>query len=398
MKRLLCTLSLSLLAHFAPAAPPAGYYATTDGLAGAPLKVALHAVIYDHTALPYTSSKTDVWDALRAAHVDPADSMKIVLIYSGDSFPIDQQDSGSGTTNVWNREHLWPNSYGIDDKLPKYTDVHNLVPALRSVNESRGNKYFDYSDPANSGYKAVAHAYAPDCSSDSDSWEPRDADKGYIARALLYMTTCYTDLELVDTPPATAPNSSSNRMAQLGMALEWNRRFPPGDFDRQRNDLVYSQFQHNRNPFSDYPEFADAIWVPEGTETYYTWRLRHFTLEQLDDAQASGDTANPDGDSLDNLAEAAFGTDPWTHNESPVQYSLDVLGQLVVRFPRITGAELSGLHIEVEASPTLAPTSWTVEDPATTVIIGDQYVETVVQTYTSTTTARFYRVRVRKGW
>jgi len=28
----------------------------------------------------------------------------------------------------------------------------------------------------------------------------------------------------------------------------------------RRNDVIYDQFQHNRNPFVDHPEWAASIW------------------------------------------------------------------------------------------------------------------------------------------
>ena len=52
--------------------PPPGYYDPALGLTGASLKQALHAIIDDHTRLPYTSSSTDTWDVLALAHADPA--------------------------------------------------------------------------------------------------------------------------------------------------------------------------------------------------------------------------------------------------------------------------------------------------------------------------------------
>jgi endonuclease I len=29
----------------------------------------------------------------------------------------------------------------------------------------------------------------------------------------------------------------------------------------RRNDVIYTDFQHNRNPFIDHPEWASAIWA-----------------------------------------------------------------------------------------------------------------------------------------
>jgi endonuclease I len=44
--------------------------------------------------------------------------------------------------------------------------------------------------------------------------------------------------------------------------LEWNEFDPVDDFERHRNEVLYS-YQGNRNPFIDYPEFANLIWGEE---------------------------------------------------------------------------------------------------------------------------------------
>ena len=64
-----------------------------------------------------------------------------------------------------------------------YTDVHHIRPTDESVNSSRGTKDFD-----NGG---SAHSEATDCNYDSDSWEPRDAVKGDVARMMFYMEVRY---------------------------------------------------------------------------------------------------------------------------------------------------------------------------------------------------------------
>ena len=50
------------------------YYADVDlTLTGSALRAALHARIKSpHTVIPYTSSATDVWDALKVIDADPA--------------------------------------------------------------------------------------------------------------------------------------------------------------------------------------------------------------------------------------------------------------------------------------------------------------------------------------
>ena len=34
----------------------------------------------------------------------------------------------------------------------------------------------------------------------------------------------------------------------------------PDAFERRSNQRIYEQWQGNRNPFVDHPEYADAIW------------------------------------------------------------------------------------------------------------------------------------------
>jgi len=46
---------------------------------------------------------------------------------------------------------------------------------------------------------------------------------------------------------------------KLSTLLQWNLQDPPDDFERNRNNVIYS-YQHNRNPFIDNPEFAQLIW------------------------------------------------------------------------------------------------------------------------------------------
>ena len=96
--------------------------------------------------------------------------------------------SSFGLTTGWNREHLWPNSYGINGLGPAFSDLHNLRAEDWSVNSSRGTKFYAVSDHLDAHYRMPAHPEAPLASTDTDSWEPPAAVKGDIARALFYMT------------------------------------------------------------------------------------------------------------------------------------------------------------------------------------------------------------------
>jgi len=224
-----------------------GYYNGTSGKSGEELKTALHNIIKGHTPYSYYISK----EIFKQSDVDPDNPDNLILVYTGRSH--DASDFGTGGNHI-NREHVWAKSHGdFTDWMPMYSDVHNLKPADASVNVDRSNKDFD-----NGG---VQHPEATGCYYTDSTWEPRDAVKGDIARIIFYMATRYEggngeiDLEVVDWVN-TYPNAQHGKLSTL---LQWNLLDPPDDFERNRNNAIYS-FQHNRNPFIDYPEWAQMIW------------------------------------------------------------------------------------------------------------------------------------------
>jgi endonuclease I len=246
---------LCAAAVFAPAAfsaeptdVPAGYYDSADGKTGADLHAALHDIIGNGDHLTYDQ----VWDALKVTDADPANPDDVVMIYSGASMPA---DANGGGADQWNREHTWAKSHGDFGTSPgPGTDLFHLRPSEVGVNNTRGNLDFD------NGGEPVADA--PGNFVDGDSFEPRDAVKGDIARGILYMAVRYdgddgfADLE----PNDSVDNGSAPNIGRLSVLLRWNTQDPPDATEEARNDLIYDQYQHNRNPFIDHPEWADAIW------------------------------------------------------------------------------------------------------------------------------------------
>ena len=252
MRRFLPLILLLALARaLVFAAPPAGYYDPANGLTGLPLKQALHDIIRGQTVLDY---EFGLFTPIRAIWQDPADSTRMQLIYSGTTIPK--------SSSNWNREHLWPRSRGNDEHAgPDDSDLFHVAPADPAVNTQRGILYFDNSSAADGGIVNPAHANAPLCTRDLNSWEPPAAQKGDVARALFYMATRYdgtepntTDLELVGTAP-TGP-----QMGNLDTLIAWHNADPPDAPELTRNDLIFTNYQHNRNPFIDHPEWVAAIW------------------------------------------------------------------------------------------------------------------------------------------
>ena len=226
----------------------ASYYQSAEGKTGTTLKRALHDIIDDHTELSYAN----VWDALRQTDEDPANPNHVILLYTGRSQA--KTANGSGADD-WNREHVWAKSHGdFGTSMGPGTDLHHLRPTDASVNSTRSNLDFDIGGKEHS--EARGNYY------DADSWEPRDGVKGDVARMLFYMAVRYegdngeVDLELNNQ----VNNGSNPYFGKLNVLLQWNEQDPVDDFERNRNEVIYQDYQHNRNPFIDHPEWASAIW------------------------------------------------------------------------------------------------------------------------------------------
>jgi len=231
------------------------YYQGVENLSGLGLKNFLHNLIDDHRSFSYDYAKT----ALRETDEDPNNSDNVILFYTGRT---QAKSRFGGGADDWNREHVWAKSHGgFGDVAPAGTDLHHLRPTDASVNSTRGNKDFDEGGSKVNDVFGVGSSFSY---YDGDSFEPRDEVKGDVARIIFYMAVRYdgsdtsADLELNDS----VNNGSSRYMGKLSILLHWNREDPVDDFERNRNEVIYS-YQENRNPFIDYPEFADLIWGAE---------------------------------------------------------------------------------------------------------------------------------------
>ncbi|MCM3099481.1 endonuclease [Priestia megaterium] len=232
-----------------PTVPVEDYYRTAAEKTGNSLKTELHNIIDHHTELSYSA----VWEALKKTDEDPANANNVILLYTGRS---QAKSTNGGGVDDWNREHVWAKSHGdFGTAMGPGTDLHHLRPTDVSVNSTRGNLDFD-----NGG---TEHSEALGNYFDSDSWEPRDEVKGDVARMLFYMAVRYEG-DVSDEPDLELNNTVNNGTApyhgKLSVLLQWNAQDPVDDRERRRNDIIYSDYQHNRNPFIDHPEWVNEIW------------------------------------------------------------------------------------------------------------------------------------------
>lgn len=207
----------------------------------------------NHKQLTYS----EAWTALTVTDEDPLNPDNVILFYRGLSKAKSSNGSGAQSSNPdnWNREHVWAKSHGFpSSSAMAYSDIHHLRPTDISVNSSRGNLDFDNSD--------APLPESPENRVDGNSFEPRDAVKGDVARIVLYMDTRYAGLDSV-TPDLQVVDSltsgGESKLGKLCTLLAWSEADPVDEFEVNRNNKIY-EFQGNRNPFIDHPEWISILY------------------------------------------------------------------------------------------------------------------------------------------
>ena len=285
IKKRLSTLALLFLATITFSQQT--YYNDVDlTLSGTALKDALATkIIATHTrTLEYTSSGPDVWDATKATDENTSNDREVVLYYGWED-GSDQdstndlyrdknlQDSGSGATFVWNREHVFPKSLAnpvLDTDVPgPSTDAHHLRAADRSRNSARNNRKYGRGT-GNSDYSSIDFHEGLD-GPNTAAWYPGDDWKGDAARMIMYM---YLRYGTVCLPTAVGVGSKEfTQDEMIDLFIQWNVEDPVSQIEIDRNtyheDTSNSAAQGNRNPFIDNPYLATRIWGGDSAED--TW-------------------------------------------------------------------------------------------------------------------------------
>ena len=260
MKKSLLFLILAPL--FSLAQIPVNYYLSAENNSGNALKFELNQIIDNHTEFPYTSTNTDVWDILKETDKDPNNSSNVILIYSGVSVDGPQEYNNS---DGWTREHVWAKSRGdFGTTMGPGTDVHALRPLDNITNTIRNNRGFDNCTDCSIVYDKWSNDTGSLRDNVAWSFEPRPEVKGDVARMIFYMDVryegydSYPDLEVSETILDAQDDSPFHGV--LSTLLEWHRNDPVDTWEENRNDIIYYNYQNNRNPFIDYPDLAEHIW------------------------------------------------------------------------------------------------------------------------------------------
>lgn len=185
-------------------------------------------------------------------------------------------------------EHAWPQSRGADQE-PQRSDLHALFPARVQVNSARANHPFaEIPDPETDGWYRLSQSQSHVPTEAIDEWserdnahpdpayagrfEPREARKGDVARALFYFAAVHA-----------AVAEPGFLEAQLADLLRWHTADPPSPDEQARSHQI-ARWQGTPNPFVLDTTLARRAFQPGSTPP-----------DETPSTELTSFTANPDG-------------------------------------------------------------------------------------------------------
>lgn len=228
----------------------ADYYDSVINLTGQNLFYGLRSLISNNTNTSYDDSKEVLFQTLDNT------GGNVTCIYTGQVYNVGYNYNGSNNPNT---EHTYAQSwFNGSDTSKKKSDLHHLFVTNSVVNSSRGNLplYTVGSHSAATVYYTNTpwQSYRGYSLNNQMVFEPADESKGNIARALLYFYTRYNNESLVQ-----------QNTDMLPVLVQWHSFDPPDAAEITRNTGVYN-YQNNRNPYVDHPEFVGRIWGGSSSE------------------------------------------------------------------------------------------------------------------------------------
>ena len=258
---------------------PEGYYDRADGTKDAELKGTLKEIIRNHTVIPYGNGSNSSWGVF--FYSDRNEEGYIMDMYCDTWHKVSTPGEVASGCNI---EHSFAKSWWGGAENDAYKDCYHLNPSNGTANSSRSNYPLgvpvkDFKDASKTGSLKVGKIHHPTMNVDFYVFEPKDEYKGDFARAYFYMATCYGKdkngqydnvcskyggwrLDNNDVGSKFAMQNDNYLEFQpweQEVLITWHRQDPVSEKEIKRADAV-SNFQHNRNPFIDYPFLAEYIW------------------------------------------------------------------------------------------------------------------------------------------
>ena len=220
-----------------------------------------------------------------------------------------------------NREHVWAKAEGFENSGAGGArgDPMHLMAGAGYSNNIHSNYFYGYVNTSSS-YTNCGTKYSNQTGNlmgksktlggTTSVFEPQDCDKGDIARAIFYMVARYNYLSGSDSDGISSDNpnltlsqslsdwassgyqsttSNPGKMGILTDLLAWHHADPVDEFEIHRNNLLYTNYTNNRNPFIDFPEWVDFIW---GTAVYNETSYQSYSSTPTGYATPSTDIIN----------------------------------------------------------------------------------------------------------
>ncbi|MBO3116057.1 endonuclease [Winogradskyella sp. DF17] len=269
---------------------PSNYYDSANGLSGYALKSQLKRIINDNTdGLSPEFIHNDQGDNLDGLY----GTSDLDLYYENDGTILDiysENPSGPDPYNYffpadecagnfnsegdcYNKEHIIPKST-YNEASPMVDDGHTVIPTDGRVNGLRSNLPFGVvddnqlisqngiSNPTLNGSKAGGNLNSGYSAGYTGTvFEPLDEFKGDVARMYFYFVTRYED-QVSNWSSFPMFDGSSDKVLEdpfLTILLTWHTSDPVSQKEIDRNNVVFN-YQNNRNPFVDNPNYVALIW------------------------------------------------------------------------------------------------------------------------------------------
>lgn len=197
----------------------------------------LRAMVDNHDAKDYFAARDFMFHNLEVN-----DDAELECIYTDERVSPDGSNTPGG---VFNTEHVWPQSRGAGDE-PMRSDVHHLFPCNMIANERRAAYEFGNvdCDELTCDWSGGGSYLGPSADDGRNPvFQVRPERRGDTARAILYFSLRY---------------ERSVSAEEESVLRDWHCEDPPDYYEQIRNDRV-ENFQGNRNPFIDRPDFVDRI-------------------------------------------------------------------------------------------------------------------------------------------
>lgn len=226
------------------------FYNSTFNLWGEELFNALKNAISNNVVYSYRDARTKMF-----SEIDNVDGM-VETVYIGKIIETDGIPNVNATGV--NTEHTWPRSKGADGE-PAESDLYHLYPSDQNANSRRANYPFgevesnvDWSEAGSSLGRSEDGITV---------FEPRDSHKGNVARSMFYFATRYG-------------NRSNFLDNQEKVLRQWAQFDPVDETETARNNSI-ANFQENRNPYIDYPNFLNRLQsISKGKDTSWISRTK----------------------------------------------------------------------------------------------------------------------------